>query len=226
MPGEEPQMRYEHVAVRLLHYILVFGGAQFKIEDEQLFHREIWVFNMFIEQWRKYVVPLEKSVPPVTARASATVIKSDIYMFGGEHIWTGMQRNDLWKLNRTPEGCCSWNQIEFQSKAKTPSPRAGHNEWEHAEKLWIFGGFGDLPDGYLHDHGDFDEYHNNQLLCFDPVSWEWANPTCFGYIPPPALDHAATRIGDSLWLFGGFSYTMGDWYDDCINLICLPLLGL
>ena len=189
MSDEAPQKRFDHVAVRLLHYILVFGGKWF---EDELSHHELWMLNMFTEQWRKCVVPSEKSVPPPTVDASATVIRSDIYMFGGLHIQRKITANELWKLIRTPEGCFNWNQIEFQSEAKTPSPCAGHTEWEHAEKLWIFGGFGDFPDGYLHDHGDFDLYQNNQLLCFDPFSHHWTNPTCFGSIPPPALDYAAT----------------------------------
>ena len=208
---EEPQMRCDHVAVRLLHYILVFGGT---LMGDELSHCEIWVLNMYTEQWRKYVVPLQKSVPPLSARASATVIKSDIYMFGGEHIQTGMLSNDLWKLNGTQEAYFNWNQIEFQSEAKTPSCRAGHDEWEHAEKLWIFGGAGGFPDGYLHDHRDFDQYHNNQLLCFDPLSQDCTNPKCFGSIPPPASDYAAARIGDRVWLFGGYSATVGVFYHD------------
>ena len=216
LSGEEPQMRIDHVAVRMLHYILVFGGTWF--ENEPLSHHKIWMLNMYTEQWKKYVVPSEKSVPPPAISARATVIKSDIYMFGGEHIQTGMLSNDLWKLNRTPEGCFSWNQIEFQSKAKTPSPRAGHYEWEHAEKLWIFGGYGDISDGYLHDHGDFDQYHNNQLLCFDPFSLDWTNPKGFGSIPPPTSGYGDARIGDRVWLFGGFSATLDVFYDDLYQL--------
>ena len=211
-------MRSDHVAVRLLHYILIFGGLGF--EDEQLSLHKIWMFNMYTEQWRKYVVPSEKSVPSPTTCASATVIRSDIYMFGGEHTRTQMHTNELWKLIRTPQGCFSWNQIEFQSKTKTPSPRAGHIEWEHAEKMWIFGGLGEFPDGYLHDHGDFESEHhdNNQLLCFDPLSQDWTNPKSFGSIPPPAAGHAAARIGDRVWLYEGVSHSVGVYCDNLYQL--------
>ena len=214
MSDEEPQMRFDHVAVRLLHYILIFGGKWFNSEELSL--RDIWMLNIYTDQWRKYIVPSKKSVPPPTISASATMVRSDIYMFGGMHTQARMLTNELWKLTRTPEGCFSWNQIEFQTKAKTPSPRAEHSEWEHAEKLWIFGGFGYFRDGYLHDHGDFegDDYNdNNQLLCFNPLSQDWTNPQCFGSIPPPASGHAAARTGDSIWLFGGSDDELNIYHD-------------
>ena len=173
---------------------------------------------MYTEQWRKHVVRSERSVPPPTIAASATVIKSDIYMFGGVHIWTKMETNELWKLIQTPEGCFSWNQIECQSKAQTPSPRAIHNEWEHAERLWIFGGFRDFPDGYLQDHGNFDHNHTNQLLRFDPLSQDWTNTKYFGSIPPPASAYTTARIGDRVWLFGGYSSTVEKWYNNLYQL--------
>ena len=43
-----------------------------------------------------------------------------------------------------------------QRNKKTPSPWARHCGWDYAGQLWTFGGLGEPPAEYLHDHGDFD----------------------------------------------------------------------
>ena len=95
---------------------------------------------------------------------------------------------------------------------KSPSPRAGHTGWEHAGKLWVFGGKGPSPQHYLNDHGDnisltagHSEEINNQLLCYDPNIQKWTNPQCFGATPSPRSGHGYSIIKDKGWIFGGWS---------------------
>ena len=82
--------------------------------------------------------------------------------------------------------------MEYENKEQSPSPRSEPSGWEYAENLWIFGGDGPSPDGYLYDYVDFHEQgENNQLLHFDPSRVEWTNPECFGtylflaHVQPP-----------------------------------------
>ena len=102
-----------------------------------------------------------------------------------------------------PKGCFAWNDVDMTVKSKTPSPRCAHTGWEYSGKLWVFGGSGPSPIGYLNDNGDHVNGYTNQLLCFDPSSEEWVNPKCSGSVPSPRCAHATTVIGNKVWLYGG-----------------------
>ena len=42
----------------------------------------LWCYNLFTEQWEKYVTPDSKSAPSSAFGGCAAVIGSDVYMFG------------------------------------------------------------------------------------------------------------------------------------------------
>ena len=80
----EPEVRYGHVAVHFGHYILVYCGTNFhgqKSEPAPIW--ELWLLNVYTEQWRKYIISGKKTVPPAMGWASAVEIGRNIYMFGG-----------------------------------------------------------------------------------------------------------------------------------------------
>ena len=136
MSNIEVRKRSSHVAVQQEHYILVFGGHWWEevgFSKEPLPLHDIWMYNLYTEQWRKHVITDRKTIPFERIGASATVIGSDIYMFGGRSIIE--DTNSLWKLTRTPRGCFAWYQINSKSKKKSPSPRCSHSAWEYANKL-------------------------------------------------------------------------------------------
>ena len=206
-----------HVAVCLEKCIIVLGG-----EDEYhqaLSLRNIWMYNLYTEEWRKHVIPGNKIVPAGTLYSCGVVIGADIYMFGGGGVWdhaSGRRNctNALWKLTRPSKQYFEWSEIVTQPQAKSPSPRYAHSGWEYAGKLWIFGGHGLPLAGYLNDHGDFKEDamlwgnrnlygKNNQLLCFNPSSGVWRNINTSGTIPRPCDSHATTIIGEKVWVHGG-----------------------
>ena len=206
--GEEARKRFDHVAVRLDHYIVVLGGSWLRDDvKEPLPLNVIWMYNLYTEQWIKHRIPVIKMVPPPTDQGCAAMIDSDIYMFGGNISKLKTQTNALCKLSRTLNACFEWSKIEVLSKAKSPSPRSQHSGWEYDGKLWTFGGWSKSPIGFLNDHGDYDfqTRGNNQLLCFDPTSQEWRNPKCSGSVPQPVAGHAATIIADNVWQFGGYT---------------------
>ena len=212
----EPQCRFGHVAIRLEHHILIFGG---KRPDHNfgshkfISNRELWMCNLYTKQWGKYVIPDREVVPPAICYACAVVIDQTVYMFGG-YIKSGRNNiNDLWKLTKSSDVYFVWNKIAMQENMKAPSPRRHHAGWAYAGNLWSFGGFCDLVNqgGYLHDHGDFEGPFNNQLVCFNPCMKEWTNPRCFGSIPTPGEGHACAKIEDEIWFYGGFrSYVARD----------------
>ena len=207
----EPPKRGEHIAVRLEHCILVTGGVW--MNGEQISHRLIWLYNLFTEQWTEHTISMKESqqAPQATDGACAVGIGDDVYMFGGLQVAEKENTNALWKLH-TSNGpfYFAWHQINITSNSAAPSPRACHAGWEHAGKLWIFGGYGPPMDGYLNKHGDFEMDpwipgfgSNNQLLCFNTLCNKWTNPECSGSVPAPRFCHAVTVIQDKVWLYGG-----------------------
>ena len=56
---------------------------------------------------------------------------------------------------------------------------------------------------YLDDHGEFYKSWNNQLLSFRPSCKEWASVKCAGSVPAPRGGHAATILGNIVFLYGG-----------------------
>ena len=197
--------RFGHVAIHMDNYILVMGGSDVSLHV-------IFMYNIYTEQWRKYVIPKQKPAPSSTTWfGCAAVIGKECYLFGGfggHHIET--RTNALWKLFRTLSGYFSWMEIPSLNKLKTPSPRNGHNGWKFKNKLWIFGGICDLPtlNGYLSDYGDFRNFVHggcvtNQLLCFNPSAKEWTNPKCAGNIPSPRAACAAAILEDTVCFYGG-----------------------
>ena len=209
-----------HVAVRLEHCIIVFGGFSIidGISQEPLPSYDIWMYNLYTEQWRKETVTCNKIVPPKIYRASGVVVGSDIYVYGG----LLNTRDSLWKLSRNAKGSFAWQKAKSKVKKKSLSPRVHCTIWEFAEKLWMFGGkvlTSVNPSDYLNNYGDFGDWgENNQILCFNPSCNEWTNPQSFGDIPEPRAHHGTVIIRDKSWLYGGSNSLHGTPLDDLHEL--------
>ena len=217
MSAENVQRRFHHVAVNVKHYIIAFGGTWYR--GEGLSMHEIWMYNTLTKHWRCHMIPHTETAPPPTYGACAAAIGTDIYMFGGNELGRRKQSNALWKLtNKTNR--LRWSRIEAESKARSPSPRLEHTGWAYDDKMWVFGGYGKCPDGYLLDHGEFNDqdHENNQLLCFDPNTEQWTNPELQGEFPDPRSGHASTIIAHTVWLYGGFCSRFIDYFDDLFSL--------
>ena len=133
-------------------------------------------------------------------------------MFGGFRgaYYSRRFTNSLWTLSIKSDGYFAWDILFTSKKAKEPSPRAGHCGWDYSEKLWVYGGHGPSPNGYLNDNGDFTkvrDFCNNQLLCLDPSTEEWINPKYSGSTPSLRTHFATAIIQEKVWLFGGHSAT-------------------
>ena len=221
--GDEFPATYSHIAVRMDHTIIVFGGVVHDaackdtnrhIMNCQLQHT-IFVFNIYIEKWRRYRIPKWKRVkhtPQHFEFACGVSIGEDIYTFG--RGW--FPNNQLWRLTRNTYGCFNWKNIFIKQKQKNPSPRGGHCGWEYRGNLYIFGGEGPSSDEYLNEYGDYNDEYNNQLLQFNPDKMEWINLRCFGTAPEPREQHAATTFIDKTLLCGRHNDTQI--FDDLYEL--------
>ena len=220
-----------HVAVRVENHIIVFGG--FDENFDLLSLRNIWMYNVYTEEWGKHVIR-DGIIPPGAMCSGAVVIEGDIYMFGGSgHIHEPDNfTNAMWKLTRTPKCCFEWRKGKERVKKKAPSPRNGHSVWEYKGRLLTFGGGGPPLKGYLNNHGDFngdDHYYgtnpgqNNQLLCYYPLTEDWRNLKPSGTIPKPRASHASTISGDKVWIYGGYSTDPFRVYDELYQLNMVSL---
>ena len=170
---------------------------------------EIWTYNLFTEEWRKFTVKA-KLVPTFVSGECAVAVGSAIYILEG---FMGI----LWKLARNTDGSFEWNTIDIEDDRKMPSPRHSYCGWEHGGKMWIFGGYGlspvGPPVGYLNDHGDFKsdgQGWNNQLFCFEPSINTWKNVASTGDVPLPQALASAVIIKDKVWLYDGHSSVESD----------------
>ena len=93
----EKPTRVGHVAIHLGSCIVVIGGTG-RISSPTPVN-VIWLYNLYMEQWRLYVIPItgKNTVPPITLEACAVAILNDIYMFGRKNLLS-RATNALWKL--------------------------------------------------------------------------------------------------------------------------------
>ena len=222
-----------HAAVRVKNSIVVFGGETVSLEKRCT----IWIYNLYTDRWRRYMIANNK-LPPNTFPDCVVAIGTDIYIYYS--ALTNMTKPSKWQPNTLAMLSISektsfvWNEIQIKDITKTPSMRTDYSGWNYKDKLWIFGGFGVSPVGYLNHHGEFAalfwntiDLHvgsNNQVLYFDPVLYEWTNPACFGTVPSPRRFHSSSIVGDIVWLHGGMQNTNIQIYDDLYQLDMLSLV--
>lgn len=163
---------------------------------------EIWTYNLFTEEWRKFTVKA-KLVPRFVSRECAVTVGSAIYILEG---FMGI----LWKLARNTDGSFEWSNVDIEDNSKMPSPRHSYCGWEHGGKMWIFGGHALSPVNYLNDHGDFEGKGpqkavgwNNQLFWFEPSVNTWKNVASSGDVPLPRTHASAVIIKDKVWFYDG-----------------------
>ena len=196
-----------HVAIRLKDCVLVLSKTSY--HGNSLSHSRfcyaIWMYSLWTEQWRENTISKQKELPEVNGQTGME-IGNYVYIFGG--INSGM--DVLWKLIRNANSSFVFGVINAEDQRKVPSPRIYHCAWEHAEKMWIWGGYGPPTADYLNDHGNFIPWPssygvNNQLFSYDSSANIWTNAECFGNIPSPRWMASAAKIQDSVWLYGGIS---------------------
>ena len=203
-------VRRQHCAVHLGNFIIVIGGVERR--DKLVSTHEIWKYNLSTGGWKK-LAPDKRVAPEPFYSAVAVAVEGSIYTFGGLDM-KRERRNALWTLSSTEKGCFTWSSMKHQHEEESPSPRNGHTGWEYAGKLWVFGGEGPSPDGYLHQQGTFARscfglLANNQLLSYNPNTKNWTDPQYSGAVPRPRWGHASAVIGAKVFLFGGYIENQG-----------------
>ena len=208
MISESPGV-FGHIAVRLNHYIIIIGGTLATSEDSEQNH-VIWRYNLYTEQWRKYLIPKTKETPDLHSRGLQRTDTAECAVTIEESVYTylidssSIIQQALWKLTQTTHGCYVWEKVLAMNSTKIPYPSDNFSCWEYSKEMLILGGFGPELDGYLNEHGkrsDGNVGHSYQLLKFNPVSKEWSNPRSSGTAPTYHMAHTTTAIGHKVWLY-------------------------
>ena len=101
--GVEFPIICDHVAVRVDHTIVVFGGTsqvvggdindKYHYQDYQLRHI-IWIYNLYIEQWRRYRIPKWKPAQRIFQKHVEWLLKN-IYIPFLDQDMIGMSYGNL-----------------------------------------------------------------------------------------------------------------------------------
>ena len=190
-----------NIAVQLDHFIVIIDcSGKGAIED----HIHTWTYNLYTEEWKKYLIPEGNLIPTNLVYAYGVGIDKEMYVLKfSENV-------HLWQLTRDTNGYFAWNTVSVKDGTKIPMTRKDFTGWEYAGKLWIFGEnmypYTGPANRYLNDNGQFYGFCTNQLLQFDIVTKEWASMKCTGDVPMPRCDHATAIFEDKVWLYGGRNY--------------------
>ncbi|XP_014666100.1 PREDICTED: kelch domain-containing protein 2-like [Priapulus caudatus] len=215
----QPLGRSGHMSTFLGKYLIVLGGFSEVTHDDgplenvYVSTNELWIYDTEFEIWR--MLPIDGRTPhfpPGLSGACAVLVDHYLYIYGGHSL-----EGHYGELHRLDLSSLSWERVPC--KGKRPAPRDKFVGWSHEGKLHFFGGFGvpfdeDPEVEVLHDNGSFllnpgtmfsyqERGWNNQIIIFDPETLVWSNPQYKGEPPSPRAAHAATKIGDKVWMFGG-----------------------
>ena len=128
--SESPEV-FGHIAVRLNHYIIIIDGTLKMYADSKQNH-VIWRYNLYTEQWRKYLIPKTKQTPYLhyyDTEECAVRIGESVYMYLIDSSFA--KKQDLWKLTQTIHGCYVWEKVLAKNGTKIPCPRDNFSSWEY-----------------------------------------------------------------------------------------------
>lgn len=224
--------RSGHIAVAYKGKVLVWGGYMEHVQVTPMspivsqYHHtdELWIYDSFTEVWDRLCT--RGDVPPRNSGSCGVIMEHYLYIFGGilepnsHSYYTGYHgeeepgsmegnSNQLYRLNLN-SNCWEWI---HPSGVHPPAPCDKLVGWAHKGKLYFFGGFGPPPNQYPVNYthmldastqtSGWPRGWNNQLVCWCPIENEWLWPKTKGPTPTPRAAHAADKVGDKVYIFGG-----------------------
>mmetsp|Transcript_19803 Transcript_19803/g.23761 ORF Transcript_19803/g.23761 Transcript_19803/m.23761 type:complete len:971 (+) Transcript_19803:114-3026(+) len=185
-----------HKAVVWNNKILICGGS---IKNAETSTMSIYILDPFgaegpsITLMDTYGIP-----PPACSFHGVTVIRSRLYVFGGEEMDDGpnQRRRPLGDIYVLDLDSKEWNQPATTGEA--PCPRFGHVMDGFNDSIFVFGGSTTGQD------------YMNDLYILNLAHGSWSKPTCQGAIPPPVQGMTMCLIqrNSGSWaVTGGFTVT-------------------
>ena len=215
-----PQARSGHTAVKHNGNIIIHGGyneglaSRHRVNDMYMPPDELWMYNMEDPTWKRRTTSGSFPATGISG-AAACVLNDRMIVFGGYGCAFGrlslVYELDLKTLvwrNLTKEGIV---------KGPCPSSRDKFVTWVHQDQIIFFGGYGPPPETKNGSNGEFcyDETEgrialgvgwNSDVCVLDfsiPGEMKWRYPELSVEKPLPRAAHAATKILNNGYIFGG-----------------------
>ncbi|KAG2483359.1 hypothetical protein HYH03_017759 [Edaphochlamys debaryana] len=193
-------------------YLLMFGGEfADPSTDKVTVFRDMYRFDTDKRKWARIDSP---HAPPPRSAHQAVAAKGSMLVFGGEFTSPNQEKfhhyRDLWRLD-----LATWEWDCLPAKGG-PSARSGHRMVLQPLKnrVLLFGGF--------YDTGREVKYYNDLWeLSLETLKWTSlggggggggapAAPGPGGPWPSPRSGCGVAVVGDTLWVFGGYSKAKDD----------------
>lgn len=184
-----PFQRYGHTAVAYGDQIFVWGGRN-DIEACNV----LFCFDTNTLQWS--CPEVTGMIPGARDGHSACIVNHCMYVFGGFEEQIDRFSQDVHTLDlRTMH----WSYIITQGEP--PSYRDFHPATALADRMYIFGGRGDLNGPY---HSQ-EEVYCSDIMYLDTRTRRWHRPVTSGDVPIGRRSHSAFVYEGHLYIFGGYN---------------------
>lgn len=209
--------RTGHVAVKYKNMMIVWGGYKSgaNVWPKYMPTTRFWLYDTILERWQSVLT--KQTNAPVGLSGACGLIHGDmLYIFGGycdERKSNSGNTNEICGLDLKE---LAWH--HFHCEDPKPIPCDKMVGWTHNEGLYYFGGFGYPPSRSISDNAEtlpcsfcYDATDtlgvrrgwNNQLVMFDTRTKKWKWPSYKGTPPIPRAAHAAAKVGNKVYIFGG-----------------------
>jgi len=194
--GLQPSAREGHAAVEVGNKIFVFGGC---VQGIRCFN-DVHIFDTDTLTWSQE--PFTGDAPEPRGGHSATLVGTDIFVFGGASSETTY--GDAYKLDLVQR---HWTRAMPSGCPAVPSRRTNHAAIADIHgRIYIVGGY-DAESNFLNDVWILNVYAGNADNWEDsgtfPIVWE--KPATTGQAPEPREGHSLTLVDRKLVLFGGYT---------------------
>ena len=200
--------RQGHIVTLWNNITLLWGG--FGFDPESPWGNRMWdpsVIHCYQEGiWKSKIT--HGHVPPPTISCIGEINHDYLYVACGALNNEGtILTNEIYRLDLN-----TWTWMKLDPKGTRPLKSYASASWTHADKIFIFGGYGEQGEAdtlypeTLKCIGPF----NNQLVYYDcqENSWNW--PTASGIIPSPRTDHTVFYVPeDSKRFFRSLAFLFG-----------------
>jgi dynein heavy chain len=201
--GRLPEPRSNHTTVVYGNKVILFGGFR----NSSTRYNDIWILDTSTDEWSQPHVGLTETksdgevifkrvwsdVPSPRGSHSATLIGSQMYIFGG-YGGGGYSRKDFNDMSVLDLDTWEWRPIE--ATGSFPDPRSGHQAVAVQEKIYVIGGWNSMV--------QFDD-----MYVFDTLTNVWTKPMQQNSFGPPRWNFSAVSVFAvphwKIFVFGGNS---------------------
>ncbi|XP_047994369.1 kelch domain-containing protein 3-like [Leguminivora glycinivorella] len=186
-----PFQRYGHTTVAYGEKVFMWGGRNNALACDIL-----TVFDTRTLEWSTPTV--SGMIPFAKDGHSACIINNKMYIFGGFEYLTDQYSQEVHCLNLDT---FKWQLVE--AKGTPPSHRDFHTAVAHGDRMYVFGGRGDLNSPY----NSQEEIYCSHIYYLDTTTDTWVslNNRNQKNWPCGRRSHSAWIHDDHMYIFGGYN---------------------